>query len=45
MAVRSGLRLVLESVTLADILVGSLPEPVADLLAAPDAWERRQVGR
>lgn len=40
-AVRAALRLVLESVTLADIVAGDLPEPVAELLAAPDAWERR----
>ena len=40
-AVRAALRLVLESVTLADILAGELPESVTELLAAPDAWERR----
>ena len=44
-AVRAALRLVLESVTLADILSGDLPAPVADLLAAPDAWQRRPAGR
>lgn len=43
-AVRAGLRLVLESVTLADILAGDLPPPVAELLATPDAWERRAAG-
>ncbi len=43
-AVRAALRLVLESVTLADILAGKLPRPVAELLAAPDAWERRRTG-
>jgi Rrf2 family protein len=43
-AVRAALRLVLESVTLADILSGELPEPVAELVAAPDAWVRRQIG-
>ena len=43
-AVRAALRLVLESVTLADILSGDLPQPVAELLAAPDAWERRTLG-
>jgi Rrf2 family protein len=42
-AVRSALRLVLESVTLADILAGDLPPKVAELLAAPDAWERRSL--
>ena len=40
-AVRSALRLVLESVTLADVLSGELPTSVTDLLAAPDAWQRR----
>ncbi len=43
-AVRASLRLVLESVTLAHILAGELPPPVAELLAAPDAWERRRIG-
>ena len=43
-AVRAALRLVLESVTLADVLAGRLPPPVEDLLAAPDAWERRPLG-
>ena len=43
-AVRAALRLVLESVTLADILSGDLPPPVAELVAAPDAWERRTIG-
>jgi Rrf2 family protein len=40
-AVRAALRLVLESVTLADIVAGTLPAPVAELLATPDAWQRR----
>ncbi len=44
-AVRAALRLVLESVTLADILAGRLPMPVAELLATPGAWERRASGR
>ena len=43
-AVRAALRLVLESVTLADVLTGELPPPVAELLT-PDAWERRGIGR
>lgn len=43
-AVRAALRLVLESVTLADILAGELPPEVAELLTAPDAWERRPMG-
>lgn len=37
-AVRAALRLVLDSVTLADILSGQLPAPVVDLLATPNAW-------
>ncbi len=44
-AVRAALRLVLESVTLADILAGDLPAPVVELLAMPDVWERRATGR
>ncbi len=43
-AVRAALRLVLESVTLGDLLTGELPPPVAELLT-PDAWERRRTGR
>lgn len=42
-AVRAALRLVLETVTLADVLSGDLPPPVAELLT-PDAWERRTIG-
>ena len=42
-AVRAALRLVLDSVTLADILSGELPTPVAELLTAPDAWQRRPM--
>ena len=43
-AVRAALRVVLETVTLADVLTGDLPSPVAELLT-PDAWERRRIGR
>ena len=43
-AVRAALRVVLESVTLADIVAGDLPAQVVDLLAAPDAWEPRRLG-
>lgn len=43
-AVRAALRLVLESVTLADLLAGTLPPPVAELVAKPDAWQRRPTG-
>ena len=42
-AVRAALRLVLDSVTLADILSGQLPKQVADLLAMPNAWQRRPI--
>ncbi len=40
-AVRAALRLVLESVTLADVAAGSLPEEVTRLLRDPQAWYRR----
>lgn len=42
-AVRAALRLVLETVTLADVLSGDLPPQVAELVASPDAWERRSL--
>jgi Rrf2 family protein len=44
-AVRAALRVVLESITLADVLSGDLPPPVTELLLAPDAWERRPLDR
>jgi Rrf2 family protein len=37
-AVRANLRAVLESVTLADIVDDSLPEPVPALVSDPEAW-------
>jgi Rrf2 family protein len=37
-AVRANLRAVLESVTLADIVSDSLPEPVPELIRDPEAW-------
>ena len=40
-AVRAALREVLETVTLADIVDGTLPPHVQDLLSRPGAWERR----
>ena len=40
-AVRAGLRAVLENVTLADIVTGELPAHVARLTADPDAWTAR----
>lgn len=40
-ATRAALRLVLESTTLADLVEGTLPTEVQQLLATPGAWERR----
>jgi Rrf2 family protein len=40
-ALRAGLRSVLEKVTLADIASGRLPKAVTSRTADPDAWERR----
>jgi Rrf2 family protein len=37
-AVRASLRSVLEEVTLADLVSGSLPAVVEELIAQPDAW-------
>lgn len=42
--VRAALRSVLERTTLADVLSGTLPEPVAALVADPDAWAVRPLG-
>ena len=39
-AVRANLRAVLETVTLADLITGELPDPVAQLIADPDALAR-----
>lgn len=41
-AMRASMRAVLEHVTLADIAEGNLPKDVQQLLAQPDAWERRR---
>lgn len=38
-AARASLRSVLEGVTLADIVTGRFPDPVAELLADPDSWK------
>ena len=38
-AVRSSLRTVLEEITLADLLAGSLPADVQTMIAPPEAWE------
>jgi Rrf2 family protein len=40
-ALRSGIRGVLESVTLADVVKGSMPKHVMELAREPDAWTRR----
>ena len=42
-AARSGLRAVLERVTLADVASGELPGAVDELTHAPGAWERRRL--
>ncbi len=43
-AVRAALRDVLETVTLADIVAGTMPPAVQQLLDRPGAWERRVPG-
>jgi Rrf2 family protein len=40
-ALRSGIRGVLEHVTLAEVVAGKIPEHVAELAREPDAWTRR----
>jgi Rrf2 family protein len=40
-ALRSGIRSVLEHVTLAEIVRGSIPKHVLELAHEPDAWTRR----
>lgn len=40
-ALRAGMRVVLESVSVADVAAGRLPEAVTGLLAEPGAWSRR----
>jgi DNA-binding IscR family transcriptional regulator len=44
-AVRASLRAVLEHVTIADLAAGTLPEPIAALVADEDAWIARPLGR
>ena len=44
-ALRAAMRDVLESVTLDRVLSGKLPRRVANLVADPDAWEPRPLGR
>jgi Rrf2 family protein len=41
LATRAALRTVLEAVTIADVAGGTLPSPVHQLLADPEAWARR----
>ena len=43
-AVRAGLREVLEATTLEDIVTGKLPRPVRRLLDRPGAWQGRPLG-
>ena len=38
-SVRANLRAVLETVTLADLAAGKLPDEVAAIAADPDAWQ------
>jgi Rrf2 family protein len=38
-AVRAGLRTVLENITLADVAAGKLPAPVRKVTADPEAWK------
>jgi Rrf2 family protein len=40
-ALRAGMRAVLESVTVADVAAGRLPAAVTSLLSEPGAWSRR----
>jgi Rrf2 family protein len=40
-ATRAALRMVLEQVSLADVVAGVLPAPVRAMLDQPGAWERR----
>jgi Rrf2 family protein len=40
-ALRANIRDILESVTLADVVAGDLPEPVRGIAARPDVWRAR----
>ncbi|KQV07012.1 RrF2 family transcriptional regulator [Leifsonia sp. Root112D2] len=40
-AVRAGIRAVLEATTIADLVSGSLPKSVRELLEPDDVWQRR----
>ncbi len=41
-ALRAGMRAILETTTLADVAEGHLPQSVYDLAKDPDSWNRRQ---
>ncbi len=43
LALRANIRQVLETVTLADVVAGSLPEPIGTLAEHPDAAEQRET--
>jgi Rrf2 family protein len=40
-ALRANMREVLESVTIADLLTGQLPEPIGRIVSDPDVWQPR----
>jgi Rrf2 family protein len=40
-ALRANIRDILESVTLADVVAGDLPDPVPEIAARPDVWRAR----
>ena len=44
-AVRASLRVVLETVTLAEVAAGSLPREVRELIADPESWRVHTPGR
>jgi Rrf2 family protein len=44
-ATRAALRMVLEGVTLADVIAAKLPRSIGKLLDQPGAWEGRPLGR
>ena len=45
LALRANIRQVLESVTLADVVAGALPEPIGTLAEHPEVTERRAPSR
>ncbi|HEX2128665.1 MAG TPA: Rrf2 family transcriptional regulator [Solirubrobacterales bacterium] len=45
LALRASIRQVLESVTLADVVAGELPEPIGTLAEHPEVTERRRPSR